>query len=321
MFSGQHPRDYAPYVGKKRIEIGVALEAGQRLPVDDSWPGWLKALLHDCWHSDPTARPSFYDIARQLVTTSDEVTHLDVVYCIQLGEINRLNNRCLTAALHTMVCVIAQTQYLIMLQPFTVASVAFVCNRGNSVALVVSELLQLLDSNSMYKLLSQACQTGCVEAASMILDHYPAFLNGSDSGRPPLFHAYRYDQHMMAKYLVQRGADIMQVKPSPLHLSISTSRSIINSVEFAIHELHAEDVVSDSVRGEELWKTVRYIFVKKAMRGQRLQLVFLVASGDKQTWVVSEWFAVPGESISSAKFPYTTLSATFLSLMLGVSFF
>eukprot|EP01042_Synura_sphagnicola_P008920 gene8920-11443_t len=44
---------------RDRVVLG-----GERPPLDDSWPAWLKALLCQAWNPDPILRPSMTEVVR-----------------------------------------------------------------------------------------------------------------------------------------------------------------------------------------------------------------------------------------------------------------
>lgn len=52
-----------PYESMNQIQVAMAvLNEGKRLAIPDSTPSEVAAVVHSCWHAEPSSRPSFLNI-------------------------------------------------------------------------------------------------------------------------------------------------------------------------------------------------------------------------------------------------------------------
>ena len=69
----QMARDRVPFKGMSREEfIRCVVKGGERPKLDKSWPTVFSKLLTDCWHDNPSQRPSFAVIVTELTSLIDE---------------------------------------------------------------------------------------------------------------------------------------------------------------------------------------------------------------------------------------------------------
>ena len=52
-----------PYESMNQIQVAMAvLNEGKRLAIPDSTPSEVAAVVHSCWHAEPSSRPSFLNV-------------------------------------------------------------------------------------------------------------------------------------------------------------------------------------------------------------------------------------------------------------------
>lgn len=124
--------------------------------------------------------------------------------------------------------------------------VACVCDRGDSVFKVVSELLRIVDTQTAHGLLVDACMAGCQRAVDLILDRYPSLVNdsGSFADSNPAVNALYFacmDNHFsLMKHLVSRGANVNDHCIDLLVAAVLYSRNKFTTLQFLVDELHLD---------------------------------------------------------------------------------
>uniref|UniRef100_A0A146YRK3 Tyrosine-protein kinase n=1 Tax=Fundulus heteroclitus TaxID=8078 RepID=A0A146YRK3_FUNHE len=71
-------RGKMPYEGKNNKEVMDILTSGYRLPSPNRCPQNIYRIMSDCWHSDPSKRPSFHSLQSQLDSIYERIYYKTV---------------------------------------------------------------------------------------------------------------------------------------------------------------------------------------------------------------------------------------------------